>query len=264
MRILKKILIWISSILLALYIMAVAGLYFGQEKLIFPAEAVPQDTDYHFGDRATELWMSRDGGRLNALWTEPDSPKGVVLFFHGNGEILPRALPFALDLKTRNYAVLAPDYRGFGKSTGERTMENLYADALAWYDSLARHWPEDQIDIYGHSLGSGFATYVASQRNPSRLLLGAPYSSVEDVGAAQYPIMPVRLLLKFPFPSQEYIKEVRCPVHIIHGSADYIIPVSEGKELASLLPASQVHIKIIPHGSHAVMSYPEFWDWFEE
>ncbi|MFK7971053.1 MAG: alpha/beta hydrolase, partial [Bacteroidia bacterium] len=115
MRILKKILIWLAVSIITLYILAVVMLYVYQEKLLFPAEAVPQGTNYQLGDLATEVWLERDDARLHALWTEPDSADEIVLFFHGNGEIAPRALPFALDLKARGYAVLTPDYRGYGK-----------------------------------------------------------------------------------------------------------------------------------------------------
>ena len=262
MRIIKKTLILLVSILVVVYLLAAAGLYFNQEALLFPAGEVPIDTDYRFSEPVAEVWMERDDACLNALWIEPDSGEEVVLFFHGNGEIVPRTLGFALDLKAKGFGVLAPDYRGFGKSRGELSQEAMYADALAWYDRLATHWPEANIRLYGHSLGTGFATYVAAHRKPSRLLLGAPYSAIADVAKNQYPFMPIDLLLEYPFPSQDYLKEVSCPVSIIHGDADRIIPVSEGKEMASILPASQVYYYEIPHGNHGVMNYPEFWEWF--
>jgi pimeloyl-ACP methyl ester carboxylesterase len=130
------------------------------------------------------------------------------------------------------------DYRGFGKSTGRRSQKAIKRDLQLVYDKLKEMTTEDRIILYGRSLGSGFAAKLASMNHPKMLVLDAPYYSLTKVTARYAPFMPLSLLMKYPLPTYKWLKYVQCPIHIIHGTHDKLIPYKTSIKL------SQVNAKL--------------------
>ena len=132
--------------------------YFRQENMIFYPEALPPDFQYSFPARFDEVTISVDGAVINALHFKTDTPKGAIVYFHGNAGNLSGWGEVALDFTRLGYDVLIPDYRGYGKSTGKIYSEKmLHRDAAVAYDYLKGRYQEDQIVIYGRSIGTGIA-----------------------------------------------------------------------------------------------------------
>ena len=95
---------------------------------------------------------------------------------------------------------------------------------------------EKYIILYGRSLGSGFATKLASMNNPRKLILDAPYYSLTKVTARYAPFMPLSILMKYPMPTYKWLKYVQCPIYIIHGTNDKLIPFKTSVKLSKICP----------------------------
>jgi len=91
--------------------------------------------------------------------------------------------------------------------------------------------PESGFVFYGESMGTGVATQMATEYAASALILESPYTSIPDVGADRYPMVPVRLLLRDQYDSIGKIKNVHMPLLLLHGEIDQVVPVKFGKKL---------------------------------
>ncbi len=247
MRRVKKGFILIVSAIVLITI----GLYFMQEKLIFLPTKLSQDYVYQFQELFEELFFdSEDGARLNALHFKLDDPKGVVLYFHGNAGDLSRWGGITSHFTKYGYDVIVMDYRTYGKSTGELSEENLYKDAQLFYDYALESYPENQITVYGRSIGTGFATYIASKNEPSKLILETPFFNFSEAANNRIPILPMKYLLKYKFPSNKFISKVSCPVLIFHGTKDKVVPYKSGVRLSKLVNSDKLTFITIPDGKH--------------
>lgn len=225
---------WAARILIpaaVLYLAACGGLYAFQRPMMYhptsgPEEPLPPMQRVEIG--------TADHQRLNAWYLPAQPGKPTILFFNGNAAGLYMQTGRWRRIGDAGVGVLAIAYRGFDGSTGHPTEEGLHEDARAAYDWLAARVAASDIVIHGFSLGTGVATKLASERPCRALILEAPYTATVDVAAAQFPIIPVRLLMKDQFPSRAWIKDVHVPLLIVHGDADSVIPFHFGQELFSI------------------------------
>lgn len=237
--------------LLSLYVMISTALYFLQEKIIFFPSVLEQDYQYQFNYNFEELYLNTDdGATLNAIHFKIKNPKGVILYFHGNAGDLSRWGTVAEFFVEKQYDVLVMDYRTYGKSTGKLSEAAFYSDGQLFYNYLRKLYNENDIILYGRSLGTGIATYLASKNNPKQLVLETPYYSIIEVGKSRFPILPVQKLLKYKFPTYEFIKSVSCPITIFHGTNDGVVPYSSAVKLAEASPKSQTTFITIERGNH--------------
>ena len=236
---------------IGLYIMIASSLYLLQEKIMFMPTVLEQDYRFDFKTPFEELFLRPDAETvINALHFKVDQPKGVLLYFHGNAGDLSRWGVITEYFVQMQYDVLVMDYRTYGKSTGALSEEALYKDAQFCYEYLKTLYPEDQITVYGRSLGTAMATYVASKNNPKQLVLETPFYSIQDVASHRFPLFPVKYLLQYKFPSYQYIEAVNCPVTIFHGTEDRIVPFESGRKLYDASSKSQTTFVTIEHGKH--------------
>ena len=241
----------ILLVLLGVYVLSGVGLYFIQERFIFLDEVLAPGFKFDFQSPFTEVnFNAADGANLHGLHFTHDRPKGVILYYHGNAQSLKRWGKVVQYHYGLGYDVLIMDYRGYGKSTGKRTHESMLTDASLWYDYAKERYPEDQITVYGRSLGTGLATYVASQHSPLKLILETPYHNFQSLAQRYYPIFPVGIALRFNFKSYEYVKGVKCPIYIFHGTEDEVVPYAHGYKLYKEIPAGQAKLITIPGGEH--------------
>ncbi|WP_233702657.1 alpha/beta hydrolase [Hyunsoonleella flava] len=226
--------------------MITTALYFMQEKLLFLPTVLEQDYQYQFNYKFEELnFETDDGALLNAIHFMVEKPKGIILYFHGNAGDLSRWGRVTEFFVERGYDVLVMDYRTYGKSKGDLSEHAFYNDAQLFYDYILKHYEEPEITVYGRSLGTGIATYIASKNNPKQLILETPYYSIVDVGKHRFPFLPVETLLKYKFPTYEFIKEVNCPITMFHGTSDQVIPYESAEKLfRSTWKEKQTLIKI--------------------
>ena len=253
---LKRLLV----VVLVLYAMLGTSLYFLQEKLLFWPTVLPQDYQFQFNYPFEELFLkTAEDVTINALHFKANQPKGVILYFHGNAGDLSRWGLIAEYFVGKGYDVLIMDYRTYGKSIGKLSEEALYHDTQFCYDYLKKRYDESDITIYGRSLGTGIAAYVASKHNPKQLILETPYYSMVDVAKKRFPIIPVKQLLNYELPTHKFLQNVNCPITMLHGTNDKVIPIASAEQLYQSASNHQIEFKIIEGGSHNNLS--EFDDY---
>ncbi len=239
------------QILLLLYIMIGASLYFLQEKMLFLPTALEQDYQFQFEQPFEEVFLNpSENVSINAIHFKVEEPKGVILYFHGNAGDLSRWGTIAEFFVKKNYDVFIMDYRTYGKSTGKLSEQAFYDDAQFCYDYLLKQYPENEIILYGRSLGTGIATYLASKNQPRQLVLETPYYSILDVAKHRFPIFPMERLLKYKFPTNEFIVDANCPITIFHGTADGIVPFSSAEKLYGVASKNSTQFIKIDGGGH--------------
>lgn len=243
------VLLWLAAIIIIVYGALCALLYFQQERLIFFPTPLPARYQPTFALPFTEINLPVQGATINAVYFRAAQPKGVVLYLHGNGDIIPRLGSVADFFIGAGYDLLIPDYRGYGKSTGRIINEaDLLADMDVVYRDLLARTPEGQIVIYGQSLGSGLATYLAAHHHPRAVILESPYVSVQAMAQWQLPWVP-GWLVKYPLRSDRYVAAITCPLYIIHGTRDRVIPYAQGQKLYALIPGPKEFFTV-PAGGH--------------
>ena len=142
------------------------------------------------------------------------------------------------------------DYRTYGKSKGVLNEEAFYTDAQYCYDYLKERYEEASITVYGRSLGTGMATFVASKNNPKQLVLETPYYSITDVAQSRFPVFPANWLLSYKFESFKYMQNIRCPITIFHGTSDYVISYASAKKLFLASKDKNIDFVTIEGGGH--------------
>jgi pimeloyl-ACP methyl ester carboxylesterase len=239
------------------FIVGCGVFFFRQESMIFYPETLPPDFQYSFPAHFDEVTLSVDGAAINALHFKTDNPKGVIIYFHGNAGNLRGWGEVALDFTRLSYDVLIPDYRGYGKSTGKIFSEEmLHRDAAAAYSYLKERYLENQIAIYGRSIGTGIAVYLARETRPRTLILESPMFNMRDLARHHYPFMPswlIGLILKYPMRTDLWIADVPCPVYLFHGTEDDIVPYNASERLIKIT-RTESRLITIPGGGHNNLS----------
>ncbi len=241
------------------YALLIAVVYFVQERFIFKPEKLQQDFQYKYDAPFRELFFDVEPGvRINGLHFMVEQPLGLILYFHGNSRSIKGWAKYAKDFFRYKYDVVLVDYRGFGKSTGKRTEKDMLNDMQFVYRTLAGQYSEQHLIVYGRSLGSGFAAKVASDNKPRYLILDAPYFSFKKVVERFLPILPLRLLLRFQLRTDIWITEVLCHTYIIHGTKDWLIPISNSEKLQALNPKRITLIRIKGGGHNNLPMFNEY------
>jgi len=258
---LRRLLIVISS-LVFVYLLGFGLLYLVQERFIFLDDELPQDYQFEYDVPFEEFNLEGEKeGRLNALHFTVDQPKGVILYFHGNRGNLTRWGEIVVPFTQFGYDVLVMDYRGFGKSTGKRNQSLLISDAQLFFDWCKERYGREGIVLYGRSLGTGLAAYLAGRFEVDQVILETPYYSLAEAAQRFYPIYPSRLALRYNFKSYKYLETATSPITIIHGTEDSVVPYEQGKALSEHLKGQKVNMVTIEGGEHRnLATFDVFWD----
>ena len=239
---------WIALLFAAGYLGLAALMYLAQRSLMyFPDRARTPPAAAGFAQAQEIVLDTADGERVIAWHVPPRDGKPVVLYFHGNGGALNLRVDRFRKIVAQGFGLLALSYRGYGGSSGKPTEDGLIADARAAYAFAAERCA--RIAVWGESLGTGVAVALAAEKPVERVILDAPFTSTADVAADLYWFLPVRLLMKDQFRSDQRIKRVSAPVLILHGEADTIIPVVYGERLLAMIPGKKQMVRF-PGGYH--------------
>ena len=186
-------------------------------------------------DEIRDLFFhSSDGTRLHAWYFEVKTPKAHVLYLHGNaGNLRSRKRDLMYLRKRQQISILALDYRGYGKSEGSPHEKGLLEDARTARKILAKEAgiKEEDVILYGRSLGGGIAVHLASHDGARGLILQSTFTSLPDVSAHFYPWFPVRMLMRNRLDSLSIIDRYPGPLLQSHGTEDEVIPYGFGKRL---------------------------------
>jgi len=252
----------ITLIIAVIYLIISALVYFLQDYFLFKPELLSPEFKFEYDNlQFDEHFLDiKPGVALSVLHFYAKKPRGVVLYLKGNTRSIKGWGKFAIDFIRYHHDVIMVDYRGFGKSTGRRSQQGIKNDLQLVYDKIKKQVDEKYIVLYGRSLGSGFATKLASTNNPGMLILDAPYYSMSKATGRYLPFLPMSWLLKFPIPNYKWIRYVKCPINIIHGTADKLIPFASSIKLAAINPeVTRLH-PVIDGGHnnlHTFASYHE-------
>lgn len=241
-----------SIIFTLIYCSVGIALYHLQEKLLFHPKPLPHDFQFKFDVPFKEVNIPMtETENLNLVQFFPNdaTPKGVVIYFHGNSDNVIRYAKHASNFTKHGYEVWMPDYPGYGKTTGELREENFYRQAKEVYKLAHSQFSADSIIVYGKSLGCGVASHIAASYQCKRLILETPFYSIPSLFSHYAPIYPVKRMSHFQFPVGENLQEVKAPVVIFHGTDDRVIPLANAAKLKKDLKRGDEFITI-ENGTH--------------
>jgi len=239
--------------------------YFLQEFFIFKPEKLKQDFEFRYDIPFREYFFDvAPGVRINGLHFYRKDPHGLILYFHGNSRSIKGWAKYARDFYRFDYDVVLVDYRGFGKSTGKRNEKDMLNDMQVVYDKLREDYPEDHLIVYGRSLGSGFASKLASDNQPRYLILDAPYYNFRKAVERFLPILPIRIVLRYHLRTDIWIQKVSCPVYIIHGTRDWLIPIRHSVALQRKNPDKITLIRIEGGGHNNLPFFDEYHNFIRD
>jgi len=243
--------LWLLKISVLTYLGLGAYLYFAQRSMMYlPVAENPA------ADRAFEF-STHDGESLK-IWVLGRGRDRAVIYFGGNAEdVYYNAGDFRRTLP--DHTVYLVNYRGYGGSSGSPSEAGLFADALGIYDLLSKR--HGRIEVIGRSLGSGIATYLASERPVHRLVLATPHDSALSIAQAMYPVYPITLLLKDKYESIGYAASVDAPTLILLAEHDRIIPRESSVRLATAFsPGLAEQVLVANAGHNGLSGHQQYWD----
>ena len=228
----KYLYLTLSSAIIA-YIVVITFIYFYQRNLLYhPSENNYQNDKIQFNYE--EIFIKVDEKIKLKSWIIKKDLRQfkTLLIFHGNAGHLSNRIYKLNELNKLDVNILLVSWRGFSGNKGSPSEQNLYKDAEATIKWLnEQKIKNDQIILYGESLGSGVAIEMGKRNNFNSIILESPFTSIENSAKIYYPYLPVRLLLKDRYDSISKIKTIKAPILIMHGMKDDVVPFSMGKEL---------------------------------
>ncbi len=252
--------------LLILLLMLVGTVWVTQRWLIyFPTGDLPSPAAVGLTNTEEVTFSTNDGLALRA-WFVRGSPRGpTVLFLSGNGGNRSLRAPLAAALAKRGLSTLLVDYRGYGGNPGRPAESGLAFDARAARAYLAGRPDVDpaRIVYFGESLGTGVAVRLAIEVPPFALILRSPFTSLVDVGRLHYPFLPVGLLLTDRFASLDRIAGIQCPVLVIAGTRDGVVPADQSQRLFEAAGSPNKKLVMIDgadHNDYELLAGPELVD----
>lgn len=226
-------------------------LYIVQEKIIIHAEKLSDDHEFSFPGSFEEInVIAHDGNKLNGVLFRVKESRGLVFYLHNHSGNLEHCSNLAFYLNNLHQDVLVIDYRGFGKTRGKFSEQNTYEDIKVWYDQMKGMYADQEITVYGRGIGTAFATYLAKIYHPKRLILESPLYDLLYTAKKYYPLLPnLKYISKYSFNTAMHIKEVECPILILHGKKNKLIHYTNSSKLYEL-NKKNITIALLADGDH--------------
>lgn len=225
----------------AFYILIVVLMYFFQRSFLY----------YPFGkilltpeDFEQVNLTTTDNVNIYGWFKKPNKGQKTILYFHGNaGNLMGRSDRF--ENFSKYFGVLAISYRGYAKSSGTPSENGFYIDAQTALNFLRANYIRDEdIIVFGESIGSAVAINLASKYDFNAMILEAPFTSIYDIAKDTYWFLPVNLILKDRFESSRLASKVKTPVIIFHATKDFVVPFAQGKQLYELFKTEKRFIGV--------------------
>lgn len=242
-----------------LYALYCIHYFLTQPNLLFrPYKSITIHSPSRDVDHTEFLITTADRVQISAWYIPVCNPIATILFCHGNAGNLTQRIDSFHIFRELSCDVFIFDYRGYGISKGKPTEKGLYKDADAVWNYLVkgiRKSPEEII-LFGRSLGGGVASYLAEKYSPAALILESSFTSVPDLVPQVMPFAPkpIKLLTRYKFNTLERMKNIRCPVLVVHSQEDLLIPYHHGITLYEAASQPKYFLQI--HGDHTY----GFWD----
>ncbi|ABG53945.1 conserved hypothetical protein [Trichodesmium erythraeum IMS101] len=211
--------------ILIIYILIGLWAFFFSDRLIF----LPRPSSYQKNQDFVKL-QSRDRTQITGIYLPLPKAEYTILYSHGNAEDLGEILPRLRDLRDIGFSIFSYDYQGYGTSQGKPSVDGAYQDINAAYEYLTKKLgiPANKIIVYGRSVGGGPSIDLASRQPVAGLVIESSFTTAFRV-VTRIPIYPFDR-----FPNIDKIKSINCPVLVMHGNADQVIPFSHGQQLFAI------------------------------
>lgn len=254
----------IENILLLLLGLALlnGGMYLQQPSMIFFPYATLDQTPAGWGLAYEDVFLdTEDGVRLHGWYIPRHGSTQSLLFFHGNaGNISHRGASVEI-FHRLGLNVFIFDYRGYGMSQGKPDEKGLYKDArAAWrYLNKERGFDQEEIILFGRSMGGAVAAELAAEIQPGGLILESTFSSAKDVANAVFPVLSRLIFLRYDFDTVAHVRRVTCPVLVLHSPDDEIIPFRLGEKVFQAANEPKSFVKMRGgHNNGIFMSQPDY------
>ncbi|MCX7375885.1 MAG: alpha/beta hydrolase [Alphaproteobacteria bacterium] len=253
-----SVLLALAAGLAALYGIVIASLFLLQRQILFrPAQDRPDFARVEVAGLEEVALPTADGLRLLAWFLPPRGEGPVLLFLHGNGGHIGHRTERIRRFAAQGWGVLLVEYRGYGGTPGTPSEAGLRLDAAAGLAALrARGIADGRIVLWGESLGSGLATWLAAREPVGAVVLETPYTSITAVAKRRYPFAPVDALLRDRFDSLVHMPAIRSPVLVLVAGRDVIVPPDMGHAIHAAAPDGELwvaeqggHTDLMQHGA---------------
>lgn len=248
---------WLLVLIALGYAGGLAVLFFTQRSYVFPIPRTLRTAPDAAGlPEAQEHILTTADGEMVIAWHVPAKPgHAVVIYFPGNGDFLAGSVSRLRGIASDGTGLVALSYRGYAGSSGRPSEQGLLQDAAAAYAFTVERYSADRIVLWGFSLGSGVAVALAAERPVAKLILEAPYTSIADVAAALFRLVPVRWLLSDQFHSDTRILRVTAPLLVMHGARDSTIAIGFGERLFGLAREPKQFVRFADGGHDDLDNY---------
>jgi fermentation-respiration switch protein FrsA (DUF1100 family) len=216
---------WLLMILIFLLLTGIVY-FFQRNYMYFPSKEVPRRESFQANDMQVVAIETKDGLILHS-WYKPAAPgQPTILYLHGNAGHIGYRMPLAREFISAGFAILLLEYRGFAGNKGMPSEKGLYLDGEAGLLFLEQQGiSPEKIVLYGESLGTGVATYLAQRASVCALILQSPYTTMRNLARYHYPWILIPPWDKYD--SLGRIATIKTPLLILHGEQDRIVPYKQ-------------------------------------
>lgn len=254
----------------AVTVLVVYGVWWGvlytmQDKMIFPTDKLPMPTRQPRFANTLVLQLKLEEGGTNEAWFVPgvgvskEHPAPMVMYFHGNGELIDFQDQVVSEYTKRGINVLLPEYRGYGRSGGKPGLKTIQEDNEKFFDTALKLPLVDptKIVFHGRSIGGGVAGQLAVTRQPAGLILE---STMANMAKMAHDRAAPGFLVKHKYVTDQVIARLKCPILVMHGSTDDLIPVEHGHLLQQANPKATYIEYDAGHSDFPGMNnLPDYW-----
>jgi len=235
--------------LVIIYLFALLYIYTTQDSKVFNPNAIEKKEPIKLKNVKNISFEVEKGVVLDGVHKKTDNSP-LLLYFGGNADDATRIV-----LNVKDYEIVAFNYRGFVNSGGKPSEKALFSDALKIFNKYGKN---KEVIIMGRSLGTGIATYIASQKEVKGLILITPYDSIMSIGKKIYPYFPIETLSNHKFESVKYMLDVNAPVGLIEVKNDETIPKYHFDKLRQTIPNEVLHVELKDTTHAGVLKHPDF------
>lgn len=243
----------IYAAVLAFFFVMQSGFLFFPQPLVsnIPESAVVEEVFVTSGENVLHGWLCK---------AESEQPRKLIIYFGGNAEEVSHMIAEASRLG--DYALLLVNYPGYGKSEGRPGQKSFFEAALAIYDYAVSRVDisPDHVVVMGRSIGTGSAVYLAAERNVRGVVLISPFESIRAVAQSKMPFLPVRLILRHPFPSKKFSRKIGAPMITFYGTHDNIIPPRHSQKLMQYWKGPARGIELPGYGHNNIFESRQMWE----
>lgn len=243
------------------YIVFGAVIYIFQHKLVyFPTKDVDMNP-HDIGLEYESIFIKVDEDvKIHAWYVPKKDAKTTLFFLHGNGGNISHRLDSIKLFNSLEMNVLIFDYRGYGNSEGSANEQNTYDDAKSAWEYLLKDKgvkPEDII-IFGRSLGGTIAANLGSTLKPKAIILESTFTTVNELVSDIYSYVP-KMLIRFKYETTKYLKDINCPILVVHSVDDDIIPYRFGEAVFGNANEPKTFVKISGDHNHGFLQSKEIY-----